>query len=187
MTDSPDPWRLRCPEGHANITRRSTADRADPQGARYYCGTCSAGYDHAVDRKTGERTTDAEPNRPREDPTDADPADLLNYDSDQHLVDQDMIVACIRDLLAMGFRDGLGGGIASAVLADILPWSQSTLADNCRYLCDDGRLVEVRGVAYNQGNKARPSFLPADHPDAPADETPDGPPRTLAEVSKADD
>ena len=45
---SADPWRFRCPEGHASWTPRSTA-------GDYYCEACDATFTRLVDAKTGER------------------------------------------------------------------------------------------------------------------------------------
>jgi len=51
-----EPWRYRCPEGHAAVVRRTTGG--------YRCQTCQAEYDGApVDLKTDE-TSDAEPQTP---------------------------------------------------------------------------------------------------------------------------
>lgn len=102
--------------------------------------------------------------------------------------DKARLAAMVAFLVRCGVRDGLGGGVAASTLAQVCPWSRSTVGIHLRALCDRGVLVEVQGVAReaggaNVGKRARTSFLPAGHPDAPGDETP----RTPGEVGKADD
>lgn len=63
-----DPWRLRCPEGHASV-KRLNAPVVRPHGqkqilhvetfsgtpyqGRFYCQTCNDHYDEVLDAKTG--------------------------------------------------------------------------------------------------------------------------------------
>jgi len=44
MSADPEPWRYRCPRGHTSW--------AGPEGGRYYCQSCEAGFDELVDAKT---------------------------------------------------------------------------------------------------------------------------------------
>jgi hypothetical protein len=88
-------------------------------------------------------------------------------------VADDVIVDTLRECIARGERDLLDGGVPTVVLADHLEATQATLSDRCSTLADAGRLVQVHGVAPADATKspdqprARPSYLPADHPDAP--------------------
>lgn len=86
-------------------------------------------------------------------------------------VDHDTLVEAVRYLALSGRRDALGGGVPTAALAEELPQQQSVLSGHCTQLVDEGRLVEVQGVAPGgaggAAKRARPSYLPADHPDAP--------------------
>jgi hypothetical protein len=43
MSDFDEPWRYRCPEGHASWH--------SPEYGRYYCRSCSEGFDELVDAK----------------------------------------------------------------------------------------------------------------------------------------
>jgi len=99
------------------------------------------------------------------------------------------ILATIEFLAANGVTDALGGGVATETLAKHDPLVQSTLSDRCRDLRDREYLAEVQGLRRSddgaQAKRARPSYLPTDHPDAPDDPTPDGPPKTLAEARDA--
>lgn len=54
-----DPWRLRCPQGHTAIIRRTPGPTTQLEEAHWYCRSCGAGdgdprHGHAVDAKTGE-------------------------------------------------------------------------------------------------------------------------------------
>ena len=60
MRLSAQPYRYRCPEGHANVVERKDDGRhgADP-ATRFYCNSCKDGdgdphCDHVVDAKTGQ-------------------------------------------------------------------------------------------------------------------------------------
>lgn len=58
------PWRLRCPNGHADVTERKDDERHGPAPKTpWYCGTCkqqpgrTPHHDHVIDAKTGRRVT----------------------------------------------------------------------------------------------------------------------------------
>jgi hypothetical protein len=87
----------------------------------------------------------------------------------QARLDGATVMAAVDDCLDADRRDGLGGGIATATLADELGFGQGTIAKHCRRLTDADELVQVQGVSPS-GKKARVSYLPADHPDAPTDD-----------------
>lgn len=114
---------------------------------------------------------------------------MTQPDTFNRTVDDDVLLAMAWFLASIGLNDHLGGGVATTTLATHLPWNRSTISNHCSTLVTDGEMVRVSGVAPpwdvsgSTARRARPSYLPVGHPNAPDRETRDGPPRTLAEVS----
>jgi len=50
-----EPWRYRCPNGHASWTARDTGDgmrNGEPADTRFRCETCGVEFDRLRDAKT---------------------------------------------------------------------------------------------------------------------------------------
>ncbi len=83
-------------------------------------------------------------------------------------VADDDVMAPVRDAVDDDRRDAGGGGVHPRAIADYSKLAAETLTDRCRKLEQDGRLVEMHG--WGPELKARKSYLPADHEDAPSEE-----------------
>jgi len=90
--------------------------------------------------------------------------------SNPRKIDDDNIISMVGLFAGYGLRDSLGGGVSTRLLARSTPWDQESVAETCRRLVDEGRLVRVLGHSSGYDGtrpRSRASYLPADHPDAP--------------------
>lgn len=91
-------------------------------------------------------------------------------------IDDDRLIATIEYLINRGVRDGAGGGVSPVTIAAGHHAERSTITEHCSALADAGELVRVTGIGI-ESNRPRPSYLPADHPDAPDAEAEDAVPQ----------
>lgn len=84
-------------------------------------------------------------------------------------IDDDCLLATIEFFINCGVRDAAGGGVSPVTIAEGHHAERSTISEHCSALADAGELVRVTGIGI-ESNRPRPSFLPADHPDAMPDD-----------------